>query len=129
MLDYLSFYGSELPSSVTAEHLLDHTAGFDEIKPGTQADSRENVASLADFLRTRLVRIWPAGDITSYSTYGITLAGLLVEEVSGLSIWLQTLRCAVPDMTFVHISGSVSNHRRGVGCQLAPASVISAQWI
>ena len=77
---------SEFPAPVRVKHLLDHTAGFDEIRPGTQTDSRENVMSLADFLRTRLVRIWPPGEITSYSTYGITLAGLLVEEVSGLSI-------------------------------------------
>ena len=73
------------PEPVTAADLLTHTAGFDEIRPGTQAPDAEGVLPLADFLRTRLVRISPSGETISYSTYGITLAGLLVEEVSGLS--------------------------------------------
>jgi CubicO group peptidase (beta-lactamase class C family) len=70
---------------VTAAHLLAHTAGFDEIRPGTQGPSAESVLPLADFLRTRLVRVRPPGETIAYSTYGITLAGLLVEEVSGMS--------------------------------------------
>ena len=70
---------------VTPAHLLTHTAGFDEIRPGTQGPSEETVLPLADFLRTRLVPIGPPGETIAYSTYGITLAGLLVEEVSGMS--------------------------------------------
>jgi len=70
---------------VTPAHLITHTAGFDEIRPGTQGPSAESVLPLADFLSTRLKRISPAGETIAYSTYGITLAGLLVEEVSGIS--------------------------------------------
>jgi len=73
------------PESVTPAHLITHTAGFDEIRPGTQGPSAESVLPLADFLSTRLKRISPAGETIAYSTYGITLAGLLVEEVSGIS--------------------------------------------
>jgi CubicO group peptidase (beta-lactamase class C family) len=69
---------------VTAEQLLDHTAGFDEIRPGTQAASPTEVLTLAEFLRGRLVRVRPPGETISYSTYGVTLAGELLEEVSGL---------------------------------------------
>ena len=76
--------GGSLPR-VTAEQLLDHTAGFDEIRPGTQAASEAQVLPLAEFLRNRLISVTTPGEITSYSTYGITLAGLLVERVSGLS--------------------------------------------
>ena len=72
------------PAPVTPAHLLTHTAGFDEIRPGTQADAETNVVSLGDFLRSRLVRVRPPGSILEYSTYGITLAGLLIEQVSGL---------------------------------------------
>jgi CubicO group peptidase (beta-lactamase class C family) len=72
------------PEPVRAAHLLTHTAGFDEIRPGTQGPNAESVLPLADFLRTRLVRIRPPGETIAYSTYGITLAGLLVEEVSGM---------------------------------------------
>jgi CubicO group peptidase (beta-lactamase class C family) len=71
--------------SVTAAQLLSHTAGFDEIRPGTQAPDQGSVLSLPDFLGPRLVRLWRPGQICMYSTYGITLAGALVEDVSGLS--------------------------------------------
>jgi CubicO group peptidase (beta-lactamase class C family) len=70
--------------SVTAAHLLSHTAGFDEIRPGTQAPDQGSVLPLAEFLNPRLVRLWRPGRIPMYSTYGITLAGALVEDVSGL---------------------------------------------
>lgn len=73
------------PEPVTAAHLITHTAGFDEIRPGTQGPNAASVLPLADFLRTRLVRIEAPGETIAYSTYGITLAGLLIEEVSGMS--------------------------------------------
>jgi CubicO group peptidase (beta-lactamase class C family) len=73
------------PRPVTVRDLLDHTSGLDEIRPGTQAPSERELLPLAEFLRPRLVRVRPAGEIISYSTYGITVAGLLIEEVSGLS--------------------------------------------
>ena len=72
------------PDSVTVRHLLTHTAGFDEIRPGTQAASEDGILPLADFLRDKLVRVRPSGRVIAYSTYGITLAGELVEEVSGV---------------------------------------------
>ena len=69
---------------VTAATLISHTAGFDEIRPGTQSPDKDHVLSLADFLRPRLVRLWRPGQIPMYSTYGITVAGLVIEDVSGL---------------------------------------------
>ena len=78
--------------SVTAAHLISHTAGFDEIRPGTQAPTQDGVLPLSDFLQTRLVRLWRPGQIPMYSTYGITLAGLLVEDVSGMSFESYLLR-------------------------------------
>ena len=73
------------PLPVSVADLLAHTSGLDEVRPGTQAPSRAELLSLPNFLRTRLVRVRPPGELTSYSTYGITLAGALVEEVSGES--------------------------------------------
>ena len=67
---------------VTVRQLLSHTAGFDEIRPGTQAATQAEVLSLSAFLEGRLVRVRPPGRTTAYSTYGITLAGELVEEVA-----------------------------------------------
>jgi CubicO group peptidase (beta-lactamase class C family) len=67
---------------VRIEHLLTHTAGFDEIRPGTRADTQAELLPLGRFLSGKLVRLRPPGQIISYSTYGITLGGHLVEQVS-----------------------------------------------
>ncbi|HYF38739.1 MAG TPA: serine hydrolase domain-containing protein [Gemmatimonadales bacterium] len=72
------------PQPVTPAHLLSHTAGFDEI-PGRQAASPREVIPLGRFLRNRLVRVHRPGELTGYSSYGAALAGLLVQDVSGLS--------------------------------------------
>ncbi|HJP84538.1 MAG TPA: serine hydrolase domain-containing protein [Gemmatimonadaceae bacterium] len=64
-------------------NLLTHTAGFDEIRPGTRADTEAGLLSLGDFLAPKLVRLRPPGRLISYSTYGISLAGYLIEQVSG----------------------------------------------
>ena len=74
------------PEPVTVRHLLTHTGGFDEIRPGTQAETADGVLPLAEFLRDKLVRVRPPGRTIAYSTYGITLAGEMVEEVSDMSI-------------------------------------------
>lgn len=74
------------PQPITVEQLLTHAAGFDEIRPGTQAATRDGVLAFPDFLASRLVRVRPPNETIGYSTYGITLAGELVEEVSGLPI-------------------------------------------
>lgn len=70
---------------VRVRHLLTHTAGFDQIGLDRHAPSREAVRPLEEFLAEYLVRIRPPGVMSTYDTYGITLAGHLVEEVTGLS--------------------------------------------
>lgn len=68
---------------ITFANLLTHTAGFDEISLGRRAPSADKVLPLGEFLKTRLVRRLPPGEVISYSTYGMTLAGHLVEVISG----------------------------------------------
>jgi CubicO group peptidase (beta-lactamase class C family) len=70
---------------VTVRNLLTHSAGFDEVRPGTQAPSRETVATLPAFLTGRVRQFLAPGQFPVYSTYAPTVAGLLVEDVSGLS--------------------------------------------
>jgi CubicO group peptidase (beta-lactamase class C family) len=71
---------------VTAANLLTHTAGFDEINPGRKAPTAAEVLPLGTFLRERLVPRFAPGGRSSYSTYGMALAGYLVEAVSGLHL-------------------------------------------
>jgi len=69
--------------AITPRHLLTHTDALDEL-PGRQAESRQALQPLGRFLRTRLVRIGAPGEMTRYGSYGIALAGVLVEDVSGV---------------------------------------------
>jgi CubicO group peptidase (beta-lactamase class C family) len=69
---------------VTARHLLTHTAGFDELRGRLITSTDERPQPLDRFLATRLVRVRPPGELTSYSSFGTALAGLLVEDVSEL---------------------------------------------
>ena len=73
------------PQPVTLANLLTHTAGFDEINLGRKTTSADKVMPLGEFLKTRLIRRKPPGEFISYSTYGISLAGYLVETISGAS--------------------------------------------
>lgn len=70
---------------VTARHLLTHTGGFDELRGRLLQSTRERVEPLSEFLESRLVRIRPPGAMTAYSSFGMTLAGLVVEDVTGMS--------------------------------------------
>jgi CubicO group peptidase (beta-lactamase class C family) len=72
------------PQPITPAHLLSHTAGLDEL-PGRRVRSLHDLVTMKTFLASRLVRVHPPGEITSYSSYGMALAGLLVEDVSGMS--------------------------------------------
>lgn len=71
--------------SITIEHLLTHTAGFDDRNIGTTVLDEENVIPLAQYLKKRMPpQIRPSGKVISYSNHGYALLGLIVEEVSGL---------------------------------------------
>jgi CubicO group peptidase (beta-lactamase class C family) len=64
-------------------HLLTHTAGFDQIGMDRQALQPADQMTPRQFLEGRLVRVRSPGTATCYDTYAITLAGYLVEQLSG----------------------------------------------
>jgi CubicO group peptidase (beta-lactamase class C family) len=66
---------------LSLRHVLTHTGAVDEL-PGRQFDGR-TPPDLAAFLQGKLLRYRAPGLLTAYSTYGIALAGVLVEDVSG----------------------------------------------
>ncbi len=70
---------------ITLRHLLTHTAGFDERLFGQHARSADETLSLGDYLAAHLPpRTGRPGEVISYNDHGTSLAGLVVEDVSGL---------------------------------------------
>jgi CubicO group peptidase (beta-lactamase class C family) len=68
---------------LTLRHLLSHTGGLDEL-PGRQFDGAGR-RDMAEFIRSRIVRYRAPGRLTAYSTYGIMLAAIVLEDVTGES--------------------------------------------
>jgi CubicO group peptidase (beta-lactamase class C family) len=67
---------------ITFHDLLTHTSGLDEISPGRRTADESKVIALGEFLKTRIVRRAPPGEIISYSTYNPALAALAVEQIT-----------------------------------------------
>jgi CubicO group peptidase (beta-lactamase class C family) len=83
--DYLDFaIPKTYPEPVTLRQLLTHTAGFEETLKNLFVAHESNMKSLRAYLVNQMpARILPPGKVPSYSNYGLTLAGYIVERVSG----------------------------------------------
>ncbi len=71
---------------ITLRHILTHTPGFEDGGLGYLIiDKPENLIPLREAMeRYQPERVNPPGVQTAYSNYGTALAGLIVEQVSGL---------------------------------------------
>lgn len=78
---------------VTIKNLLTHTSGFDQIGIGRHiydfersiAERKAQRPSISEFLKNKnLRRVTKAGQYYRYDTYGTTLAGAIIEKVTGL---------------------------------------------
>ena len=69
---------------ITLRRLLTHTAGFEETLKNLFVPNEKSMRPLRDYLLGATpARIFPAGKIPSYSNYGLSVAGYIVERVSG----------------------------------------------
>ena len=73
------------PEPVTMEHLMTHTAGFEDHVIGLFSETPDSMRPLAELMRTQMPRrVFPPGQVPAYSNYGTTLAALIVEQLSGV---------------------------------------------
>src|SRR5881409_3336116 len=69
---------------VTLRQLLTHTAGFEDTLKNLFVAHESDLKLLRAYLVNQMpARIFPPGKVPSYSNYGFTLAGYIVERVSG----------------------------------------------
>jgi len=69
---------------ITLRNIMTHTAGFEEIIKGLLTFDKP-VPSLGDVLKHRIPeRIYEPGTMPAYSNYATSLAGYIVERVSGM---------------------------------------------
>jgi CubicO group peptidase (beta-lactamase class C family) len=83
--DYLDFeIPKTYPEPVTLRRLLTHTAGFEDTLKNLFVAHESDMKPLRAYLVNQMpARIFPPGKLPSYSNYGFTLAGYIVERVSG----------------------------------------------
>lgn len=69
---------------ITMRNLMTHTAGFDDRLTNLFNPPDSEIIPLGTYLKdTMPKRIYPPGEIVAYSNYGASLAGFIVEQVSG----------------------------------------------
>lgn len=69
---------------VTMKSLLTHTSGFNQYNIGIGTRSTSKIESLEDYLKTAIPkRAYAPGRFFSYSNQGMSLAGYIVQKVSG----------------------------------------------
>lgn len=84
---YIPDYPTHKKTQITTRHLLSHTSGIDGYKNGKEAQTTKTYATMAkavDVFKNRKLLFEP-GSRFSYTTYGYTVLGLLIEKVSGLT--------------------------------------------
>src|SRR5215469_14515153 len=83
--DYLDFaIPKTYQDPVTLRQLLTHTGGFEETLKNLFVAHESEIKPLRTYLVNEMpARIFPQGKIPAYSNYGFTLAGYIVERVSG----------------------------------------------
>ncbi|HZZ65719.1 MAG TPA: serine hydrolase domain-containing protein [Candidatus Baltobacteraceae bacterium] len=69
---------------ITLRNLMTHTGGFEETARDLLLEKRSQLFPIREYLIRRMPnRIYPPGEIIAYSNYGATLAGYIVQRVSG----------------------------------------------
>lgn len=84
--NYLTMF--QIPNTyqepITLKHLLTHSAGFEEFAYNSLVPTIVYMPTLQEVVSIAIPeRVHPPGIITSYSNYGLTLAGYIVQEMSG----------------------------------------------
>ncbi|MBD3190216.1 MAG: serine hydrolase [Candidatus Heimdallarchaeota archaeon] len=68
---------------ITMEHLMSHSAGFEQKILVSAPRTVEDLIPLEEYLETKMpARITPPGEVSAYSNYGTALAGYIVAQIT-----------------------------------------------
>ncbi len=83
--DYLDFHiPDKFGQPITMRDLMTHTAGFEDTISQSFLQKPGQLIPLREYLVNHIpVRIFPPGKVVAYSNYGATLAGYIVQRLSG----------------------------------------------
>ena len=82
--DYLDFRIPEKFGPITLRDLMTHTPGFEDTVADNLLTSPRDLVPYREYLVKHMpAEIFPPGKVVAYSNYGATLAGYIVERVSG----------------------------------------------
>ena len=82
--DYLDFTVPEKFGPITLRNLMTHTPGFEDTIADNLVPSPRDLVPYREYLvRHMPAEIFPPGKVVAYSNYGATLAGYIVQRVSG----------------------------------------------
>ncbi|MBW1294774.1 serine hydrolase domain-containing protein [Aquimarina litoralis] len=84
---YIPEYPKQKTTQITTRHLLSHTSGISGYKNASESNTTKEYTSLSralDIFKNRDLLFEP-GTQYSYTTYGYTVLGVIIENVSGLS--------------------------------------------
>lgn len=83
--DYLDF---KIPAAfgkpITLRNIMTHTSGFEETAKDLFVKDASDMKTLDEYLKAHMpARIFPPGEIPAYSNYATSVAGYIVQRVSG----------------------------------------------
>ena len=77
--------GNNTTGPITMRHLMSHTPGFEDYMSDVFSLSEDHLVPLSQYVREqRPKRVFTPGEVPAYSNYGTSLAGYIVEVVSGI---------------------------------------------
>ena len=84
--DYLDFkIPNKFSKPITMRNLMTHTPGFEEAVQDLISQNPKDTEPLGRYLKTHEPRrVFPPGVTPAYSNYGATLAGYIVQRISGM---------------------------------------------
>ena len=83
--DYLDFkIPATYPKPITLRNIMTHTSGFEETVKDMWLSKPSDIVPIGDYVKAHVPgRIFPPGVTPAYSNYATTVAGYIVQRVSG----------------------------------------------